>query len=300
MANAPHEWMVNYTRQTEWIDQRGLFLWLAFFAGTLGGGLYLASLYFNSLWGMFVAWLIVAIIKGPAHMMDLGKPWRAWRMVLRPGSSWMSRGLIFVFLFMGVGAVQLALSFWLPGSAAEITAKILAGLAAFGVAIYSGFVLNTVKGVPFWNSALLPILVGIYGVLCGLGVMMVIGLSGSSIDLSLAESVGRYLIFITTALIAVYLWSAARRDPTGRNSVLQQIRGDLKAVFWGGLVTLGVIVPVIIAVVSFFLSEVSSVLLIIGVVSEIAGGLSLGFCVLKAGAYKPLVARPHHGRPAAS
>jgi len=296
MSNAIHDWMVNYTRQTEWIDRRGLFLWVAFFSGTLGGGLYLASLYFNSIWGMFAGWLIVAVIKGGAHMMDLGKPWRAWRMVMRPGSSWMSRGLIFVFTFIGAGAVQLALSLWLPGSAAEITSKILAGMAAFGVAIYSGFVLNTVKGVPFWNSALLPMLVGLYGVLCGLGVMMVIGLAGSSIDLTLAEGVSRYLIFTTTALIAVYLWTAARRGPTGRNSVPQQVRGELKTVFWGGLVTLGIVVPVVIAIVSFFVSEVSPVLLVIGVVSEVVGGLSLGFCVLKAGAYKPLVARPAHSR----
>jgi hypothetical protein len=46
-----HEWMINYTRQTEWIDRRGLFLWLAFYTGGLGGGLYLVALYFNSLWG---------------------------------------------------------------------------------------------------------------------------------------------------------------------------------------------------------------------------------------------------------
>jgi formate-dependent nitrite reductase membrane component NrfD len=296
MTNAIHEWMVNYTRQTEWIDRRGLFLWVAFFSGTLGGGLYLASLYFNSFWGMFAGWAIVAVIKGGAHMMDLGKPWRAWRMVLRPGSSWMSRGLIFVFTFIGAGAVQLALTHWAAGSAAEITSKILAGMAAFGVAIYSGFVLNTVKGVPFWNSALLPMLVGLYGILCGLGVMMVIALSGSSIDLSLAEGVSRYLIFTTTALIAVYLWAAARRDPTGRHSVLQQLRGELRFVFWGGLVGLGIVVPVAIAIVSFFVGQLSPVLLVVGVASEVTGGLSLGFCVLKAGAYKPLVARPAHSR----
>ena len=90
-----HEWMVGYTRQTEWIDRRGIFLWVAFYAGALGGGLYLASLYFHSLWGMFLSWLIIAGIKGGAHLIDLGKPWRFWRMVFRPGTSWLSRGIIF-------------------------------------------------------------------------------------------------------------------------------------------------------------------------------------------------------------
>jgi formate-dependent nitrite reductase membrane component NrfD len=298
MTNAIHDWMVNYTRQTEWIERRGLFLWVAFFSGTLGGGLYLASLYFNSFWGMFAGWAIVAVIKGGAHMMDLGKPWRAWRMVFRPGSSWMSRGLIFVFTFIGAGAVQLALTHWLPGSAAEITGKILAGMAAFGVAVYSGFVLNTVKGVPFWNSALLPMLVGLYGVLCGLGVMIIIGVSGGGVDLSLAEGVSRYLIFTNTALIAVYLWAAARRDPTGKHAVFQHLNGELALVFWPGLVVLGIVVPAAIGVASFFVGHLSSVLLVIGVTSELIGGLSLGYCVLKAGAYKPLVARPAHERQA--
>ena len=253
-------------------------------------------LYFNSFWGMFAGWAIVAFIKGGAHMMDLGKPWRAWRMVFRPGSSWMSRGLIFVFTFIGAGAVQLALTHWQPGSAAEITSKILAGMAAFGVAIYSGFVLNTVKGVPFWNSALLPMLVGLYGVLCGIGVMIVIGLSGSGVDLNLAEGVSRYLILTNTALIAVYLWTAARRDPTSLHSVRQHLRGELAVIFWGGLVGLGIAVPVAITVASFFLGQVSSVLLVVGVAAQLAGGLSLGYCVLKGGAYKPLVARPGHSR----
>jgi formate-dependent nitrite reductase membrane component NrfD len=288
-----HEWMVNYTRQTEWIDRRGRFLWLAFFAGTLGGGLYLVSLYFNNLWGMFAAWLIVAIVKGGAHFMDLGKPWRAWRIIFRPGSSWMSRGIIFVIIFVTAGALQMVFSRWLPGSAAGLVFKVLAGMAAFGVAIYSGFVLNTVKGVPFWNSALLPVLVGLYGVLCGTGLMIVIGLSGGDIDLSIAEAASRWLLVVNAFMIGVYLLSAAKRDATGRKSVLQHLRGELAMVFWIGIAGLGIVIPLAIAFSSYFAGGTSSIILITGVACEVAGGLSLGYCILKAGAYKPLVARPH-------
>ena len=67
-----HEWMVKGNRQTEWIENRGILLWLAFYAGGLGGGLYLVSLFFNNLWGMFIGWFIVAVLKGAFHFIYLG------------------------------------------------------------------------------------------------------------------------------------------------------------------------------------------------------------------------------------
>ncbi len=285
-----HEWMINYTRQTEWIDRRGIFLWIAFYAGGLGGGLYLVSLFFNSLAGMFVSWLIIAVIKGGAHIIYLGKPWRFWRIVTRPQSSWLARGIIFVFGFILFGAVQLALSYWAPG-AAEMAFKVLAGVAALAVTIYTGFVLNTVKAVPFWNSTLLPLLFVLCGVLGGFGLAVVIALSGGNINLEAAEAGSRWLLIVNALLIAVYLWTAARRAPTGRLSVLEQMRGHLAPYFWGGIVVLGIFIPLIIGLVGEFGAALHSGVLIAGVVCEIIGGLALRYCVLKAGAYKPLVAR---------
>ncbi len=53
-----HEWMVKGNRQPEWIDKRGVLLWLAFYLGGLGGGTYGVSLCFDSLWGMFIGWFL--------------------------------------------------------------------------------------------------------------------------------------------------------------------------------------------------------------------------------------------------
>jgi formate-dependent nitrite reductase membrane component NrfD len=285
-----HEWMINYTRQTEWIDRRGIFLWIAFYAGGLGGGLYLVSLFFNSLWGMFISWLIIAIIKGGAHLIYLGKPLRFWRIITRPNTSWLARGIIFVFVFIIFTAVQLALSRWLPGSAAEIAFKALSGIAALAVTVYTGFVLNTVKSVPFWNSMLLPLLFVLCGILGGFGLSVIIALNGGNIALSAAETGSRWLLIINALLIIVYLWSAANREATGKKSVMEQMRGNLAQVFWIGIVLLGIVIPLTIAFTSLITGEVSSAFLITGVVCEIIGGLSLRYCVLKAGAYKPLVA----------
>jgi formate-dependent nitrite reductase membrane component NrfD len=282
--------MINYTRQTEWIDRRGIFLWIAFYAGGLGGGLYLVSLYFNSLWGMFLSWLIIAVVKGGAHFIYLGKPLRFWRIAFRPNSSWLARGIIFVFTFVVFAAVQLSLSYWLPGTAVEIAFKVLAGMAALAVTVYTGFVLNTVKAVPFWNSMLLPLLFVLCGVLGGFGLSVIIGLNGGNVNITAAEAGSRWLLIINALLIIVYLWAAANREATGKKSVMEQMRGNLAPVFWIGIVVLGIVIPLAIAFSSYFAGGVSSSLLVTGVICEVIGGLALRYCVLKAGAYKPLVA----------
>ena len=286
--------MVSYTRQSEWIDRRGLFLWLAFYAGGLGGGLYLVSLFFNNLWGMFIGWLIVVAIKGTAHLIFLGHPLRAWRMVRRPHSSWISRGISFVLLFGLFGAIQMAYTQWAPGAGGEVVFKVLAGVMAFCVAIYTGFVLNSLKGVPFWRSWLLPLLFILCGILGGFGLAVVIALNGGGINLHDAEMGSRILLLANVVVIIAYLWTAAHRDETGRKSVAQQLHGEMTGMFWVGIVLLGIVIPAVIALVSIYSGSASSALLLTGVVCEVAGGLALRYCVLKAGAYKPLVAKPSY------
>lgn len=284
--------MLKYTRQTEWIERRGILLWLAFYAGGLGGGLYLVSLYYNSLWGMFISWLIIAGLKGGAHFAYLGKPWRFWRMIFRPQTSWLSRGLIFVILFAGFAAVQLVLSFWLPGSVWELVFKVLAGIMAFAVATYTGIILMTVKGVPFWNSPLLPVLFVLCGIMGGLGLSIVIALNSSQFDITAAETGSRWLLIINALLVATYLWRAANRETTGKQSVLEQIQGSTAPIFWIGVVVLGIIIPLIIAFSSYLVGEASAILLVTGVLCEIVGGLALRYCILKGGAYTPLITIP--------
>jgi formate-dependent nitrite reductase membrane component NrfD len=285
-----HEWMVNYTRQTEWIDRRGILLWIAFYAGGLGGGLYLVSLYFNSLWGMFTSWLIIAVIKGGTHLMYLGRPARFWRIITRPQTSWLARGFIFVLLFVGFGAIQMILSYWASGTSAEMAFKVLAGIMALGVATYTGIILKNVKGVPFWNSLLLPVLFVICGILGGFGLSVAIALNGGGISLAAAEMGSRWLLIANVLLIVIYLWRASQRESVGKQSVLEQIRGESAPVFWTGVVLLGIVIPLVIAILGLAL-EVPSALLLGGVACEIVGGLALRYCVLKAGAYKPLVAK---------
>ena len=51
----PYEWMINPTRQQQWIDNKGIFLWLAFFFSEIGAGLYFVHFFMNTKPGLFLA-----------------------------------------------------------------------------------------------------------------------------------------------------------------------------------------------------------------------------------------------------
>jgi sulfite dehydrogenase (quinone) subunit SoeC len=285
-----HEWMVKGNKQTEWIDNRGILLWLAFYTGGLGGGLYLISLFFNNTWGMMIGWFIVTVIKGGLHLMFLGKPSRFWRLLMHPQTSWLSRGLFFVFGFAGLGLLQIMASFFVPDQTVIIMVlKVLAGLFALCVATYTGFVLNNAKGVPFWSLPILPLLFVACGILGGFGLTVGIGIFTDSVNMAAAEMGSRVMLIVNVLLIGLYLFLASRKATVGKQSVLYQIRGSISPIFWTFVVVLGIIVPALIAVYSLFSGEATSVVLILGVICEIAGGAMLRYCVLKSGMYNPLI-----------
>jgi hypothetical protein len=64
----PYEWMINPTRQRQWIDKQGIFLWLAFFFSEIGAGLYFVSLFYAYKPGLILGWLVTLILGGMIHI----------------------------------------------------------------------------------------------------------------------------------------------------------------------------------------------------------------------------------------
>src|SRR4030042_5762414 len=119
-----YDWMVKYTPQKEWVERRGVFLWLAFFFIELGAGMFFVASFFNSMPAMVMGWLICGVLGGGFHLLFLGKPSRFWRMAISSGwkTSWISRGLIFVSLFLLLGLVHMLLTNWTNSSIALVVA----------------------------------------------------------------------------------------------------------------------------------------------------------------------------------
>jgi formate-dependent nitrite reductase membrane component NrfD len=284
-----YEWMVKPTPQTEWVEKRGILLWLAFYVGGLGGGVYLVSLYFNSLLGVFISWLIVVVLKGGFHILYLGHPLRFWRMFLRPHTSWISRGLIFVVAFIGLVFVQLLLAYFKPGTGLETVMMVLAVIMAVGMSIYTGFVMNYVNGIQLWISSILPFLFLLCGVLGGFGIILGIAHITGGIDIMAVETGSMVLMIVMAGLIVIYLTSSRYIGPAGKESVIALVKGPVAPVFWIGVVLCGIIIPFIVSFSSLLGGELPLSIQILAILCEITGGLTLRYSILKGGYYSPLI-----------
>lgn len=299
-----HEWMVKPMRQTEWIDGKGLMVWLAEVFSALGSGLYLVSLFAGSWWGALFGWLMIVLFKFPLHLLYLGKPLRFWR-AFPPFSkawrtSWMARGVVFTALYVVFGAVQLvmaALLHWnvVAGSAASAVDVInwvfmvLAGVFMVLTAVYCGFAMSFCRSVPFWNTGLLPIVFLIMGVADGLALVIGVGLVTGGIDTAAIEATSRITLIINAVLILTYLINANYQSATAGLSVRELIIGRVAVVFWGGIVLLGIAVPLVISIISLFAGEASLPLLVFAIVCHTIGAFSLKYGVLKVGIYRPIL-----------
>ncbi len=95
-------------------------------------------------------------------------------------------------------------------------------------------------------------------------------------------------------MIIIYLVNANYQSTTAELSVKELVRGHVAWVFWLGIVLLGIIVPLVISVVSYFTDqEASTGLLIFAIICHTIGAFSLKYGVLKVGIYRPLLPKAH-------
>ncbi|MGD0780608.1 MAG: NrfD/PsrC family molybdoenzyme membrane anchor subunit [Dehalococcoidales bacterium] len=285
----PFEFMVKYQQQKDWIDGRGNFIAFAFFLGGISGGLYLAAAYFDNLLGMFIAWLLAGCM-GVSYMIHLTHPVRFWRMFMKPKTSWIARGFIFIMLFLGFTTLQLILSQWVPQATTAINAlKVVAGIFAFAQSIYTGFAVSYVNAIKVWNSAIVPILFVTCGISGGLAILLAVMIGQDSSQIATLENIIRVVLIAFAVIVGVYLWNATYSSTAAKDAVVRLIGGALAPLFWIGVFLFGIAVPVVISVTTYFTGEAASGLLITAVVCEIIGGLALRFAILKAGVYAPLL-----------
>ena len=287
----PYEFMVSYTPQTQWIEKGGIKLWLAFFFIELGAGMFFVASLFDNLWAMSIGWLLCAVLGGGLHLLYLGKPLRFWRMALSSGwkTSWISRGIIFVSLFLILGLIHMVLI----GSATRFTALLAAAdIFAFLTVIYGGFAMNYVNGIPLWNTALLPILYVVSGLWGGAEVTLGIALSSGGIAVGVAiEEWIRILLIGYLLLIPVYLMSVRYTSSTGQISVRYMLQSTWSPLFWIGVVILGMAIPLTAVITSFLtgLAAGSVPFLYAAILSGLIGDLAMRYLILKCGLYSPLI-----------
>jgi formate-dependent nitrite reductase membrane component NrfD len=283
--------------QTEW---RWLIAAYLFLAG-VGGGAYLAGVIADLAGG--ADWMTVSkigvflgmpcVLIGTLFLLaDLGRPMNAWRVWMKPGSSWISRGTIIIVIFMVFAAIQTAFWIWPFAGPLEVNESarhligILGAVFAFLTVIYTGLLLGYSQPIALWNTALLPVLFFVSAVSTGIMAIMLIGqqLGVDATQLALLTSIDVVLLVFETFVLIVFLYNAYRTVES-RYSAKRILAGPVAPAFWLGVMACGLVIP--------FLLELSAghgMPATLAALIGLFGGLCLRYSVLAGGTISPIIA----------
>lgn len=283
-------------RQEEWS-------WLiatGFFLAGSGAGLYLVSFFLNLVMISLVG-IALSALGGLALLLDLGRPERFWLAFVHLGTSWISRGIVLIFILLIFGLLyilpEIAWFSWLPWSSKAAFGYILgliAAIASFGVMGYTGFVLAYSPAIPLWNTTLLPILFILYSLLGALGVIFALSpiIDWEKTNMAFLELMEISLVGAGLLILAVYLLATSYSTVAARAALRLLLHGKLAFAFLGGTVFIGLIIPLAMSLWVYLsgagLPLALPVLVTAGLL-ELAGGFLLRYSLIHAGVYVPLM-----------
>jgi formate-dependent nitrite reductase membrane component NrfD len=239
------------------------------------------------LWGP-----IMVAIGAPFLILDLGIKWRFLYACLNPRTSWVARGFIILSAFIVLGLALFAKSLlpfrWLhPESSLWLILEIVAFVFAFATALYTGVLLKATKSVPLWNTHLLPLLFLVSALSTG-SMAIILSTLGTGFfqhdapALRVLMGTEQVLVIIEGVLLYLFLSRSYRVSEQGKDSVRLLLFGEMKMIFWGGVVLLGFIFPVILESIATFFPGNGALIFIAGLLL-LSGGFFLRLGVLYAG-----------------
>lgn len=280
----PYEWMINPTRQQEWIDKKGIFLWLAFFFSEIGAGLYFVSLFYEYRAGLILGWLITLILGGLIHVLYLGKPTRAWRMIMKPNTSELARGIWIIAAFAALGFLQIV-----TAGGFNIVFNTILGILCLLIISHGFATMNVIKALPAWSSTMVLPLSVISGVWVGQQILQFMaGFSGSEGLASGMEVWAEVFFFAYFLCLLLYVWGTWHTSDIGKESIKNLMNDELKKISLIGVVGLGVVLPLILTLIMWG-GNTSSFLVFLRLASVFAGDLAMRFVIMKSAVYKPLI-----------
>lgn len=229
-------------------------------------------------------------------------------------SSWMAIGAW--LLFAGIIAIVLAafVTFeplrgisqrigFVKSSEAVVAKALFAvgGVLSLGIAVYTGVLLMSAPGVPLWNTALLPCLFTVSALDTGVALVELVSLRGAGDTQAdhrthvAMECAVVVLVIVEAALAVMLLQSAlaggvvtavgnASFAAAAQASAEVLLNGQLAPAFWGCFVGLGLVFPLVAALVGLTGNGISAkVSTAIGACGALVGGCALRFLVLMAG-----------------
>ena len=235
----------DFRPQRSWGAGRGIFMVIGHFVVGVAAGGWLFALLYPSRAGLALAF-VLAGLGGIAHLINLGRPGRFWRMMMQPGRSWVARGFWGLSLFL-IGAFLYLVPFWIaeaPWQSGALIGQLALGLSLIAMIIlmgYMGFVYSSSKAIPFWNSPLHPALYVAYALRGGVAGLLLVQAFGAQGTASFHELL-LWWIGISALVVAFFAlemhgaWTGG--NAAAKHSVQQLFAGRMAIAFYGGTLAL--------------------------------------------------------------
>ena len=155
---------------------------------------------------------------------EIGKPWRALNVFVRPQTSWMSRESILAVALFAIGAVALSVAWTESSGTFDVGPALLTAVVGVGFLACQLGMLRAVRGVPAWRERMLMPLVGLSGFAEGLGLYLMFTVVWDVVSRNLLV-VALGLIIARAVAWQVYLKALSRSDvPAPTLAVFRGIR----------------------------------------------------------------------------
>jgi DMSO reductase anchor subunit len=280
----PYEWMINPTRQRQWIDNQGIFLWLAFFFSEIGAGLYFVSLFYEYKAGLILGWLLTLVLGGIIHIFYLGNPLRAWRMLMKPNTSELSRGIWVIMIFAVLGFLQI-----ITAGGFNIVFNCIMGILCLLIISHGFATMNVIRALPAWSSNMVLPLSIISGIWMGQQILQFIFAAFGPAGVAAGMEVWAEAFFFAYALcILLYVWGTWHSDEMGKQSIVMMAGEELSKISYIGVGGLAIVLPLILILIMWG-GSANAFLIFVRLVSVVAGDLAVRYVIMKSAVYRPLI-----------
>ena len=294
-AQLQHEWDLYHAT---WFTLMGI-----------GGGMFLLArlLGIERRLGIVVGLPLVDVISfvvigvgGLVLVWSLGRPFRMLRAVLKPGTSWISRGAIADFIFVAAGGLLVlpgltigsATPFaWLPwdpwattpvGKGLEVTGLVSSAI----VIVYAGLVLADKAAITFWRSWLIPAQFVLSSLATSIALITVMeALNRAPIDTLQCLLLGMFLVLL---LLTIGGHLARDRAKPGKAESLERLATKYRWLFFGGVIGAGTLLPALLAFAGAAAPTNRPGIAVACFVLTLAGGFFLRLVTLRVGYFPPV------------
>lgn len=273
---------LGYRQQTHWDWTVGT----AFFFAEWGAGVFLVALLVQQVAGMVLGLLLVGVGKSGFQMLHTGVRRRAWRAILRPDRSWISRGTIGVAAFMACGIAHVAAIVLGAPAGLRLPLAVIAGAAALVVATYQGFAMAHSTAIALWSSAVMPMASLVYSLAAGaVSVLLLQSLALAPAGEVLPAGLAAMLAFGVLLLLLAMVQAGRHGSPGARVSIDLLTTGRNGRLFHGVVMLAGAVVPSL----ALWAGSAATAWVALATAGVLAGFLAFRILILEVGVYEPVL-----------